>query len=96
MDNNTVVFKIYKLKENESIFDKEYTFPLNNKLMDIKKEILKINFYFLSSLGNVLIYNSSTFLRAQSVFLRKFKLDFIVGLSVKHFILINSPNVSNP
>ena len=44
MDNNTVVFKIYKLKENESIFDKEYTFPLNNKLMDIKKEILKISF----------------------------------------------------
>lgn len=42
---NTVIFKIYILNENnESIEDKEYIFNLNEKIIDIKNKILKDTF----------------------------------------------------
>jgi hypothetical protein len=45
-NNNSVIFKIYKLqeKQNEKIFDKEYCIDLKTKISDIKKEILKNSF----------------------------------------------------
>ena len=52
--------------------------------------------FFYSNFGIVSMYKNSTFFRAQSVLRKKVKLDFIDGLSVKHFIFINSDKVSKP
>ncbi len=41
-------------------------------------------------------YNCSTFSRAQGVFRRKVRLDFMLGSCVKHRMFIFSPNVSQP
>ena len=54
----------------------------------------KLNYF--ANLGRDFTYKSSTFFRAQSVFLKKVKLDFILGFEVKHFIGINSAKVSKP
>ena len=51
---------------------------------------------YLSNFGNVRMYKSSTFFLAQGVFRRKVKLDFTLGFSVKHLILISSDKVSKP
>jgi hypothetical protein len=45
MDKNNVVFKIYiNNGNNEHVFDKDYTFNLNDKIIDIKNKILKDSF----------------------------------------------------
>ena len=41
-------------------------------------------------------YKLSTFVLAQSVFRKNFKDDLMLGLSVKHLILICSPSFSKP
>ena len=51
---------------------------------------------YLSSFGKVRMYKTSTFFLAQGVFLKNVKLDFTLGLSVKHLILMSSDNVSKP
>ena len=44
--NNTVTFKIYKRNDvKEVIFDKEYIFNLNEKIIDIKNKILIESFF---------------------------------------------------
>ncbi len=51
---------------------------------------------YLYNFGKVRMYKSSTFFLAQGVFLKKVKVDFTLGLSVKHLILMSSDNVSKP
>ena len=42
---NTIIFKIYKINENkETIYDKDYSFNVDERLVDIKKLILKESF----------------------------------------------------
>ncbi len=41
-------------------------------------------------------YSSSTLALAQGVFLKKARLDFILGSKLKHLILIRSPNSFQP
>ena len=42
---NTIIFKIYKINENkETIYDKDYSFNVDERLADIKKRILKESF----------------------------------------------------
>ena len=44
--NNTVTFKIYKRNDvKDFIFDKEYIFNLNEKIIDIKNKILIESFF---------------------------------------------------
>ena len=40
MNKNSVVFKIFKIENNERIFVKDYYFDLNMKIVDIKNNIL--------------------------------------------------------
>ncbi|RWX47590.1 hypothetical protein H206_06249 [Candidatus Electrothrix aarhusensis] len=44
----------------------------------------------------VTTYKFSTFVLAQGVFRRNLRLEFSVGFIIKHRILVQSPNLSQP
>ncbi len=51
---------------------------------------------FHPAFDRLLRYKSSTFFLAHDVLLKNFKLDLMLGLSIKHLIAIRLPNSSQP
>jgi hypothetical protein len=71
---------------------------LSYQSYSLTSEVILSFFYIflLSLLFTVSIYNPSTFSRAQGVLRRNVRLDLMLGLVVKHFIVIDPPSSSHP
>jgi len=52
--------------------------------------------FILKAYDRLLRYNSSTFFLAHGVLLKNFKLDLMLGSSIKHLIVIRRPNSCQP